>query len=422
MRILIVGAGIVGMTTAWQLYQDGHDVIVVDAEKNVACGTSFANGGQITLAESAPWASPHTLYQMLRGMLRSTSPFQLRLQADYSQWKWLFSFLKNCRMRPFSDGVKRNLKLAFYSQSILQKTRDTLGNDLSYDDEQAGIVHLISHRSSHDQVALLEGQLKKYGIASFRWDKEQLVKNIPYLSHAVNHQIITSGLWTPDGETGDTRLFTEKMFQYLSRKGIIFHFNCHVQDFMRQGQKLTAIITNHGDISVEGLVLATGIVNPHLSYKLGIKLPILPIKGYSITVPIKDMTQSSPISLTDIADRIVVSRLGKRMRIAGYADIGKGNIWNEYRIDALKKRLESLCPHFVDYEQTEKWYGLRPMTPDGSPVIGCINGFNNVWLNIGHGSLGWTFSHGTARLIADVIKGQTPKLDITPFHVHRRYG
>lgn len=424
MRILVLGGGIVGITTAWELQQDGHEVTVLEAAAELAQGTSFANGGQIAVSESAPWSRPGLSFEVLKNLFRD-APYKLRLRADPAQWQWLYQFWRNCDAEAHRRGARRNWKLAQYSQQCLQKTRSLMANDFNYDDRQAGILQLVGPGGDVPTMRRQMEELDDSGKTLSWLPPDALVQQEPALRHAIDSGEVIGAIWGMADESGDAAKFTKLLAAEFQQRGGRIEVNCPVGGFVtgrRNGQEyLIAVQTPNGDLAADAAVMCTGIGSAALGKLLRLSLPILPMKGYSLTVPVTDVAAAPVASLTDLSHRLVISRLGDRLRAAGYAEIGMGPTLDPKRVNSIKKRMQTLFPDAADYALGEGWTGFRPMTPDGAPIIGRTGRLNNFWLNTGHGTLGWTLSHGTARLLADMIAGKQTAQETTPFAVHRPY-
>lgn len=438
MHILVIGAGIVGITTAWELHQKGHDVTLVEQADSVACGASHANGGQIAVTDSAPWSSPNLSSEILKNLFRD-APYKLRLKADPFQWLWLYRFWRNCQPAAYQAGAARNWRLADFSQSCLHDTRTALNSTLAggfdYADRQEGILQLFGAQHNLPDIQMQEG-------ADLHWlDAAAVMAQEPALTHAVTSGQIKGALWGARDESGDAAVFARLLAGHLEKQGVRFIFNTSVTGFETVKGKVVGVVTGAKEggaktsgekegakmktIKADGFVLAAGIASRQLGKKLNLSLPILPMKGYSLTLPVKDGAAVPKASLTDMTHRLVITRLkdksGDKLRAAGFAEIGMDGRLDERRVNAIRRRLHSLFPEGVADVAGEGWVGFRPMTPDSAPIIGTCARWDNVWLNTGHGTLGWTLSHGTARLLAEEISGEAMSLDVAAFSASRHY-
>lgn len=419
-RVIVIGGGIVGVTSAWALLNDGHEVILLEAGQDIAGQTSYANGGQIAVSDSAPWAAPSVPFKVLRWLGRKDAPFRLRLRLDIAQWHWLYLFLLNCRGQALSAGTERNLHLATYSLSCLQHTRSILGNDFSYDDSQSGIVRLISTQKEAD--AARDYFVKHHQDKKIVWmEPSELAAKDTAFRSAVESNLIAGAVMGTTDESGDARIFATKLATEFENRGGEIRTNCRVTDFISHNGYVQGVTTEHGDLLADRVVLSSGVASRALAKKIGITIPILPIKGYSVTVPITDERNVPIASCTDLKHRLVISRLGSRLRVAGFAEIGSDDACDAGRAAAARDRLEELFPEAADYHLFENWTGFRPMTPDGAPIIGEAETLKNLWFNTGHGTLGWTLSHGTAQLLTDMMAERKTALDVKPYKIKRSY-
>ena len=423
MHVIVIGGGVVGVTTAWELCQDGHQVSLIEAGPDVAQATSFANGGQIAVTESAPWSRPGLVKDYLRHLFRE-KPYRLRLRADPNQWKWLYQFWQNSRPQAYQQGTIRNWHLAQYSLECLHMTRQKLGNEFHYDDRQNGILQLFGPDyplpSLREHYETLRGQG-----ADIHWlEGADLYQQEPALRYAVETGLVRVALWGARDESGDAAQFTKKLASAFQDAGGTVYLQHQAVGFHRENGILTALEmtspeANNLTLKADAFVICAGTASQELVAPFGLRLPILPVKGYSLTVNIENEAAAPQASLTDLSHRLVISRLGQRLRIAGYAEIGVAKGVNPHRINAIAARMQALFPDVAQFAKGSAWSGLRPMTPDGAPIIDCAPDDENLWLNTGHGSLGWTFSHGSARLLADKLAQRTTEIDTTVFCLNR---
>ena len=413
MHILIIGAGLVGVTTAWECHRKGYEVTLVDAADAVAAGASRANGGQIAVTDSAPWSTPGLGRDIMRDFVKHplrARPYRLRLRANAFQWGWLYRFWRNCRAAAHAKGAARNHALAQFSQKCLADTRTALGEGLDYDGRQTGLLKIFG--AGVGAQAQDENWL----------DAAALVAQEPALRHAVASGQVTGAVWRRQDESGNAAKFTHALAAHMQKQGVKVQVNTPIVGFETRHNKIIAARTPSGkNLAADGFILAAGTASRGLAKKLGLALPILPVKGYSLTVPILDAAKIPTASLTDARHRLVITRLGDHLRAAGFAEIGMNGRIDARRIRAIRRRLMQLFPDAADYEAGQSWAGFRPMTPDSAPIIGAGAGWENLWLNSGHGMLGWTLAHGTARLLAAQISGAEMDMDISGFAHDRAY-
>ena len=417
MHIIVVGGGIIGATTAHACLRHGHEVTLLEAGDALAGGTSFANGGQIAVSESAPWSQPGLPMKMLARSWRADAPFRLRLRADPAQWRWLLAFLANSRARAHHAGRMRNLALARYSLACLQRTRAELGNDFAYDDAQKGILQLVPAGANIDLDHIRDQTAR--GVPVSWLGPEEIAATEPALTAAVKNGLFAGGVWGKADESGDARVFTQRLVDTFARARFVCHQNMPVTQIIRKDKQVRGVMSAERRFEAEAVIVAAGVKSRDLLAPLGVKLPIYGVKGYSITMPLDKGAPAPEISLTDLKNRLVVSRLGARLRVAGFAEIGARPDIASVRVAAMRARVGELFPDLTLPDNVSPWVGFRPMTPDGAPLIGPVPNVAGLYVNSGHGPLGWTFSHGAAQIVADLASGITPALDIEGLSVTR---
>src|SRR5688572_17536116 len=392
MKVVILGAGIIGVASAWYLRQAGHEVQVVDRREGPGMETSFANGGQISADHAAPWAKPGVPLQALKWMFREDAPLLFRLRADPAQWRWGLEFLRNCTASRFRENAARLQQLGRYSRALLQALRKETG--LQYDHVSRGILVLYTGdrpfepgwKTPEECIAL------EPAVASL---KDQLV----------------GGSYYRDDESGDAYKFTSELAKLCEAKGVQFTLGVALKEFSLDRGKITAVRTQTASIEADAYVLALGSYSPLFARPLGIHLPVYPLKGYSVTLPVKNPAAAWTVSLSDEAHKLVASRLGDRLRIAGTAELnGYNTEINQVRCEAIVKRVMELFPEAGDPSQAIYWAGLRPATPSNLPCLGRTE-CPNLFLNTGHGTLCWTHACGSGRILADIVSGKRPEIE-----------
>jgi D-amino-acid dehydrogenase len=393
MKVAVLGAGVVGVAAAWYLRQAGHEVRVLERREGPGLETSFANGGQISADHAAPWAKPGVPLQALRWLFQEDAPLLFRLRADPAQWRWGLSFLRNCTAARFEANAARLRRLGVYSRAQLRALRAETG--LQYDQVSRGILVLYT-----------EGRGVEPGMKS----PGECVAIEPAVASLKDR--LAGGRYYPEDESGDAYQFTAGLAKLCAAKGVEFEFGVTIEGFSVQGNRIAAVNTQTSSIKADAYVLALGSYSPLLARPLGIDLPIYPLKGYSVTMPVKDPKAAWTVSLSDEAHKLVLSRLGDRLRIAGTAEMNGYNTGiNRVRCEAILRRVEALFPGAGDAAKAEFWTGLRPATPTNLPCIGRTK-FSNLFLDTGHGTLGWTHACGSGRIVADLVSGRRPDIDL----------
>ena len=414
MRVTVIGAGVIGVTTAYQLARDGHRVTVLERHAMAAEGASHANGGQISAGLAVPWAKPNVPSLLRHGLGKPDAPLVFRPRLSPAQWKWGLRFLAACAPAKYRRGARVNLNLALYSRRLLGELRETLA--LDYADSQHGILTVF-----RDQRALEEGAaeaefLKSLGASLRILNRQECLLHEPALGCVGNQggtaAGIVGGLLSDADETGDAQAFTQSMVKACADLGVEFRFNEEVIGLEIEDYRIAAVRTLRGAAQTDAVVLAAGALSPELLRGTGTRLPMLPIKGYSVTLPIEN-DEAAPLgSITDEAKKVVVTRLGDRLRAAGTAELGaKNEQVDEARARAALTALIDLFPAAADRSRAQSWAGMRPMTPDCVPVVGETK-VANLYLATGHGTYGWTMAAGTARIVADLVSGKTPDIDV----------
>jgi len=392
MKVAVLGAGVIGVTSAWYLRRAGHEVQVIDRREGPGLETSFANGGQISADHAAPWAKPGVPLQALKWLAQEDAPLLFRLRADPAQWRWGLRFLRNCTSERFKENADRLQRLGRYSRSQLQQLRTQTG--IRYDQSERGILVLYT-----------EGREFEPGMKT----PDECAAIEPAVA-PLKHRLVGGRLY-PDDESGDAYKFTAELANLCEADGVKFDFGVAIEGFSASNNEIKAIRTQTTAIEADAYVLALGSYSPLLARPLGIDLPIYPLKGYSVTMPVKDPAAAWTVSLSDEAHKLVLSRLGDRLRIAGTAELnGYDTSINETRCRAIVKRVMELFPDAGDPAKAQFWTGLRPATPDNLPCLGRTK-YLNLFLNTGHGTLGWTHACGSARIVADLVGGRRPEIE-----------
>ena len=415
MHVVVMGAGVIGTTAAWYLLQNGHQVTVVDRQHASAQETSFANGGQISACHATPWANASTPKQILKWLGREEAPLLVRMRFDPQLFSWGLRFLRNCTDARAKINLEKALGVAIYSRDCLRALRDTL--DLEYDHSTRGILHICRNEQDMIAVEKATAQMQEYGLNRRLVTTDECLAIEPALRGS-NAPII-GGSFTPDDESGDAQKFTEALTQQCIAKGAPFQFNTNIKRLVHNKGKITCVKTDKGDIAADAFLMCTGSYSPLMLAPLGIKVPIYPCKGYSISIDTTGYDGAPETALIDDSVKMVYSRLGSRLRVAGTAELDGYNLRMSTRRKKLivDKALE-LLPNSGDRSSIDFWAGLRPVTPDSAPIISDTK-YANLYLNTGHGTLGWTMSCGSAKAVADLISNKTPDISLTGLGIAR---
>ncbi|KQO15558.1 D-amino acid dehydrogenase [Acidovorax sp. Leaf78] len=416
MRVIVLGAGLLGVTSAYFLSQLGHDVTVIDRQGAPGAETSFANGGQISVSHAEPWANPSAPLKVLQWLGQEDAPLLFRLRADMRQWLWGLAFLRNCTPARTRHNIEQIVSLGTYSRSVLQQLRAATG--LQYDQRTQGILHFYTNAKEFDGALAPAEQMRALGCERQVISADEAVRIEPALAH-IRPQL-AGATFTAEDESGDANQFTRALAALCEAAGVQFRLGHHITALREAGGRIdhVEVTTPEGRferVQGDAFVLAMGSFSPLLAQPLGIRLPIYPAKGYSVTMPVKDAARAHQVSLTDDEFKLVFSRYtsaqGDRLRIAGTAELnGYDRHLNAVRCDAIVRRVEQLFPGAGDASQAQFWTGLRPATPSNVPLIGKTK-LANLFLNTGHGTLGWTHACGSGQALADIVSGRVPQVD-----------
>lgn len=407
MKVIVLGSGVVGLTSAWYLSQAGHQVTVVDRQPKSAEETSFANGGQISYGYSSPWAGPEVPVKALKWLMQKHSPLIVKPNMSPEFYVWMMSFLKNCSLENYQTNKSRMLRIANYSQECLTDLQQNFSID--YEGRQRGTLQIFRHQAQVDTIQKDIQLLNNAGIQCRLLNAKECILAEPGLA-LVKDKII-AGLHLPQDETGDCFQFCEQLSSRSEKAGVNFKFNVHIDSLLYDDGKIKGVKTSLGELNADAYVVALGSYSAQLLKPIGIQLPIYPVKGYSLTIPIT-YEQYSPIStIMDETYKVAITRFDNRIRVAGTAEMAGFDLnLPEKRKATIKMVLQDLFPQAGNLEQAEFWTGLRPMTPDGTPIIGKTS-IPNLFTNTGHGTLGWTMACGSGRLLADIVSNNKPDID-----------
>jgi D-amino-acid dehydrogenase len=414
MKVIVLGSGVVGTVSAWYLAQAGHEVTVIDRQTGPALETSFANAGEVSFGYCSPWAAPGIPKKAIKWLLMKHAPLILRPKVDRAMLAWLVAMLRNCTSARYAVNKSRMLRLADYSRLSLADLRAATG--IAYDERQKGTLQLFRTEAQLEASAKDVKALKADGIPCEVLDPAGCIRQEPALAHARDK--IVGGLLTPLDETGDCFKFTNALADLAGAKGVSFRWGETMRRVLVEGDRAIGVETDRGQTRADAVVMCLGSYSPQLLAPLGIRLPVYPVKGYSLTIPITDPARAPESTVMDETYKIAITRLGDRIRVGGMAEIsGYNNRLEPARRRTLEHSVTDLFPG-GDTSKATFWSGLRPMTPDGTPVIGPTP-VKGLFLNTGHGTLGWTMSSGSGRLIADLVSGRAPEIDATDLALQR---
>lgn len=422
MKVIVLGAGLLGVTSAYFLRQQGHDVSVVDRQASPAAETSFANGGQISVSHAEPWANPSAPLKVLKWLGQEDAPLLFRIRADMRQWLWGLQFLRECSPARTRHNIEQIVRLGTYSRDTLQQLRGEIG--IAYDERTQGILHFYTSEKEFDGAEGPAAQMRALGCDRRVISADEAVKLEPALRH-IRPQL-AGATYTAEDESGDANRFARELVRRCEADGVQFLMSHTVTALRDAGGRIDHVEATDSEgrfqrLRADAYVLAMGSLSPLYAQPLGISLPIYPAKGYSVTMPVKDAAMAHQVSLTDDEYKLVFSRLttppaansagSDRLRIAGTAELnGYDRDLNRVRCEAIVRRVEQLFPGAGDASQAQFWTGLRPATPSNVPIIGRSK-LPNLFLNTGHGTLGWTHSCGSGKSIARIVSGLVPEVD-----------
>lgn len=422
MRVIVLGAGVIGTTTAYYLAKAGHQVEVFERQAEVAQEASLANAGQLSFGYSSPWAAPKIPWQALKWLFQHHSPMALKLTADPGQYLWMLKLLWNCRQTAYLINKERMLRLAEYSRHCLDELRAE--TSIQYDGQQLGTTQLLRTHKQLKNIAADLQVLEKLGVAHEVLDAKGLLNVEPALEHAAVK--LTGAVHFPHDQTGDCQLFTYSLAAKAKKLGVKFYFEQNIWRLETQqddtSQDEIAGVWVEGKLhQADHYVVALGSFSSPFLKSLKMRIPVYPFKGYSITAEIKDFESAPRSTILDEGYKVAVTRLGQRVRVGGMAEIvGYDLSLKAERKETLAMVANQLYPQAADYAQTELWCGLRPSTPDSTPLVGA-SAYDNLWLNTGHGTLGWTMACGSGRLLADLISAKVPEIEAADLSLQRYY-
>lgn len=408
MKVIVLGAGVVGVTAAYYLAEAGHDVVLIDRQPGPALETSFANAGEISPGYASPWAAPGIPTKALRWLFMTHAPLIIKPAADMAMLRWMLAMLGNCTEARYALNKSRMVRLAEFSRDELVTLRGKLG--LGYDHRSQGTLQLFRTQKQFDASAGDIAVLREYGVAYELLDRDGCIAAEPGL--AASRDNFVGGLRLPGDETGDCHIFTSKLAALLPGMGVDVRYGTSITSLAVEGGRIAGVHTDKGTVQGDACLVALASYAPALLRPLGLDLPIYPVKGYSITLPVADPDRAPVSTLLDESYKIAITRLGDRIRVGGMAELsGFNNVLPPRREATLRYSLNDLFPGAADNDApSHYWSGLRPMTPDSTPIVGATP-ISNLFLNAGHGTLGWTMACGSGRLIASLVSGTKPPID-----------
>jgi D-amino-acid dehydrogenase len=416
LKVIVLGSGIIGTSSAWFLNKAGHEVTVLERQPGAAQETSFANGCQISVSHAEPWANPSAPWKVLKWLGQEDAPLLYRFRPEWLQWKWAFNFLRECTPARTADNIRQIVALCEYSRLTLQDVRQETG--IAYDCETRGILHFYTDKKDFEESLPAAKLMRDLGCPRDSIGADEVIKIEPALASMKDK--IVGGDYTATDESGDVFKFTTGLADKATLAGVDFQYNTTVTRLIMEGAGADARITGvevidgegrHKVLRADAFVVAMGSFSEQLLKPVGIDLMIYPGKGYSATYQVTNADAAPSVSLTDDGYKLVVSRLGDRLRVAGTCELnGYSRALNTTRCESITRRTRELFPGACDYEHPTYWTGLRPLTPSNVPYIGKTR-FSNLFLNTGHGTLGWTMGCGSGRAIADIVSGRRPEVN-----------
>ena len=418
MQVIVLGSGVIGVACAYQLALAGHEVTVVDRQPAAGLETSYGNAGEVSPGYSAPWAGPGVPMKAVKWLLMHHRPLVIRPHLDLDFIRWVLAMLRNCTASRYEVNKSRMVRLAEYSRDCLVALRAETA--IVYDERMQGTLQLFRTAKQLEGTAADIAILKRYGVAYELLDMDGCVRHEPALART--REKFVGGLLLPGDETGDCFKFTQRLATLAAERGVRFRYGTRIQRLALSGRQIDGVVTDAGTLKADAYLVALGSYSPLLLEPAGIRIPVYPVKGYSITVPITDAAGAPESTVMDETHKVAVTRLGDRIRVGGTAELAGYTLQlHDARRQTLEHVVTDLFPAGGDVARAEFWCGLRPMTPDGTPIVGPTR-LPNLHLATGHGTLGWTMAAGTGRVMADLISGRPPDIDLSGLTVDRYAG
>ncbi len=417
MRVLVLGSGVIGTASAWYLARAGFEVTVVDRQPGPGDETSFANAGQISPGYASPWAAPGVPFKALKWLFSRHAPLAIKPGLDPQQYLWLAQMLRNCTQARYAVNKARMVRLSEYSRDCLDELRNETGID--YEGRQLGTTQLFRTQAQLDGAAKDIAVLEQYGVPYELLDRAGIARVEPALANVAH--TLAGALRLPNDQTGDCNLFTRRLAAMAQAAGVEFRFGQTIQALQTHGDRITGVLIDGKRETADRYVLALGSYTPQLLAPLGIRLPVYPLKGYSLTLPITEAAMAPVSTILDESYKVAITRFDDRIRVGGMAEVSGYDLsLSPKRRATLEKVVGDLYPRGGDLAAAEFWTGLRPATPDGTPVVGATP-YSNLFLNTGHGTLGWTMACGSGRYLADLMASRMPQISGEGLDISR-YG
>ncbi|MBR0643291.1 D-amino acid dehydrogenase [Plastoroseomonas hellenica] len=415
MRVVVLGSGVVGVASAWYLAKAGHEVTVLDRQPAPGMETSFANAGQVSFGYSSPWAAPGIPLKAMKWLMMRNRPLVVWPLLDTRLYGWVSRMLMNCTEAAYARNKARMVRVADYSRRTLAELREETG--IEYDARRRGTLQLFRTQKQLDHIGDDTRVLEQFGVPYDVLDPAGCIDQEPALRHVKG--LYVGGLRLPQDETGDAHVFTQRLAALAADKGVSFRQGVTIQGFETAGDAVTGIVTDQGRVTGDAFVCALGSFSTALLKTIGVRIPVYPVKGYSLTLPVRDEDGAPVSTVMDETFKVAITRLGDRIRVGGTAELASfSSRLREPRRQTLVRSLTDVFPRGGNPEEAKFWTGLRPMTPDGTPIVGATR-YRNLHLNTGHGTLGWTMACGSGRLLADLVSGAAPEIDHSDLAVSR---
>jgi D-amino-acid dehydrogenase len=407
MKTIVMGGGIIGVTTAWYLAEAGHDVTILERREETGLETSFQNGALLAPGHSQAWASPSAPVTLLKSFFEDDPPLRFRLRPELLYWRWCLEFLRNCTLERYRANTLRTLRIMMYGVEQLRALRDRTG--IEYDGNDKGILYLFRTQKSFDKGVAAWNLLREHGLALETVDRQECARIEPALKASLDK--IGGGLFAPSDGAGDALMFTRNLAKLAEAKGVKLRLKTTVTGLEREGDRITRVATDQGPLSGNSFVLALGLQSPELARTVGIHLPVYPVKGYTVTIPTDGYPEAPTVGIIEEDNLVAFARLGNRLRVGGKAEFaGYDKSYTAEQFKGVFKVSQDLFPRGGDYSKPTYYACLRPVTPGGPPILGATS-YRNLFVNVGHGAAGWTQACGACRLVVDMMLGRKPEID-----------